>query len=189
VGSLAYPVLAGAGHWPAAVSVGCDACVCDTSEDVHAGDGEELAGAGVGVLVGVTGQVDTSAFVDGRVAPAELASTVAGTPVTGVAPAIAEASSAVPTGLGFASAATGSAVGAHPALEAGCGAAFCDLPETGAVLPGPARPLPDVVPPVAGVLLPPPACVPSPSGALLPGVGPSPPFSEVLAWRIAWRNG
>ena len=76
--------------------------------------------------------------------------------------------------------------GTHLALDDACGAGARDCLEEGLAPGCPACPPPDVAPPVVGA--PPRFCVPLPSGPALPRVAP-PPFSEVLAWRIAWRTG
>jgi len=110
----------------------------------------------------------------------------------GTARAVAEGFGTAPDGLGLAPAepaGTGGTVAEHPELDVGCGAALRGWPTAVAGPCWSSCQLPDVALPAADELPPPLIGVPLPSGPVLPCVGPLPPSSEVLAWRIAWRTG
>jgi hypothetical protein len=170
----------------------------------------ELAGAGAGAGVGefdggTTGQVDASVLVlYGRADVVGLAVSGEGTSAAGVVPGT---SVPAPVGLGVAVGAAAVGVALGPVLgvapgvvlgrtgsvfathDAGFGAEVCDPPEAVAVLPWLACPAPGVAPSADGVPPTPLARVPLPSVPASLRGGPLPPFSAVLAWRIAWRTG
>ena len=153
---------------------------------MEAGGEGELVGVGVGEPVWGTGQTGTPVLVEyGCVGEAGLA-------VTLVAGAVPDASGAMLAGLGVL-VTTGSAVDVHLAVGAGCGARVCDFLGTAPVLPWPVLPPLGVAALAVGAPMTLADGVPVPSVAALPrttSVLPLPlPVSEVLAWRIAWRNG
>jgi hypothetical protein len=185
------------GHWLVAVSVGAgvgDISVVHASAGVGIGDVDELVGVGVGELVGeATGQVRTSVLVS--YGGTDVVGLAVGGEETSVADAVPDASATSSVGLGLAPGKTGVAVGPHPAVDVGRGAAVFEFPAAVAVLPWLACPPPDAAPSTDGVLPPPLARVPLPSVPaprpvpVLRCGGPLPPCSAVLAWRIAWRSG
>jgi len=186
-GLVAVGVGVGVGVGLEPVSVGVGSAVDDTSEGVGAGGEGELVGVGVGEPVrGPARQNGTPVLVEyGCVGGAGLA-------VTLVAGAVPDASGAMLAGLGVLIT-TGSAVGVHLAVDAGCGARVCDFLGTAPVLPWPVLPPLGVAALAVGAPMLLADGVPVPSVAALPrttSVLPLPlPVHEVLAWRIAWRNG
>lgn len=113
--------------------------------------------------------------------------------------AIPEASGAAVEGVGFVTTEARGAADAHAVVDVASGAGVCDFLAEGLLLPWLGCAPPELAPPVVGVALPLTALpltalpllasVPLPSGPAPPCAGPLPPFSEVLAWRIAWRTG
>jgi hypothetical protein len=138
--------------------------------------------AGVACVAGVpeVETADSGELVTGLAAEVEVSAVTLDGPVFAPVAPVAPLAVVAPV-------APGSGVGAHPAADAECGPVACDCPVMVAVLPWPPGPVVGVAPSATGV--PPPAWVPLPSVPALPRGWPLPPFSEVLAWRIAWRNG
>jgi hypothetical protein len=200
------------------VGVGVGVGVDRVCEGRGIGDSDELVGVGVGEFLdvgsGVTGQVATLAIVPGGAADVDdvdgaddvddvdgaagvdgvaggggvavLTLAAAGALVACLVAEVA-GDSLVGVRLGLVVVTTGPGVGAQLVLDEECGPAAGAFPVAVAVLPWLGCPPLGVVRSAEGV--PPLACVPSPSvPALLRGCPPS-PFSEVLACRIAWRNG